>query len=440
MQPQDLQRAFYEMLMESQFWSPGQLVDYQRSQLEQLLRHARKNVPFYEKRLDPVFTASGDIDWDRWDEIPIVKRSDMLEHREAMLARERPAGHGASGTISSSGSTGRPIQVTSNRLTMLAANANRWRAHRWHGLDWSSTYTARHEFDPRSEYPDGWKRGGWGPSWDEAAARGTLFQLSRNAHMPQIIEFLQRTGSRYFSTGPKTIHVMALELERTGAELKLDYVLPHGEQVSPGDREAYARVFGARTLEHYSSKEGGQIGYSCPHGPGLHVNAESVLVEIVDANGRAAPHGESGHVVLTPFVSTSQPLIRYDQGDFARFGPPCPCGRGLPVLAGIEGRSTAIFTHPDGRTVSRMLSEPARDLLGCTFWQIAQVGPLQFEVRYVPRHWDVPGDEAAALAMYHAIFFPDSEVKFVRVREILPTAGGKYIEYINEFDRAPTHG
>ncbi len=58
----------------------------------------------------------------------------------------------------------------------------------------------------------------------------------------------------------------------------------------------------------------------------------------------------------------------------------------------------------------------------------------------MPRHWDVPGDEAAAPAMYHAIFFPDSEVKFIRVREILPTAGGKYIEYINEFDHAPTPG
>jgi phenylacetate-CoA ligase len=433
MQPRDLQRAFYEMLMESQFWSPQQLQDYQRSQLEQLLRHARKNVPFYEKRLDPVFTASGDIDWDRWEEIPIVKRGDMVEQREAMLASNVPAGHGQSGTISSSGSTGQPIKVTSNYLTVLAGNANRWRGHRLHNFDWSALYTARHDFDPRSEYPRGLDRGAWGPPWDPIAKSGKVIQLSRNAQMDQIIEFLQRTGTRYFSTGPKTIHVMALEVERQGLELQLDYVMPHGEQVSSSDRLAYKRAFGAKTLEVYSSKEGGQMGCSCPHGQGFHVNAESTLVEIVDDDGHALPHGESGRVVVTPFVSTAQPLIRYDQGDLARFGPPCPCGIGLPVLAAIEGRTTAIFTHPDGRTVSRMLSEPARELLRCTFWQIAQVGPLQFEVRYVPRDWGVPGDEAAALAMYRTIYFADSEVKFIRVREIRPTAAGKYLEYINEW-------
>src|SRR5690242_8842580 len=95
----DLQRVFHEMLMESQFWSPGQLRDYQRTQLAQLLRHARRNVPFYEKRLDPVFTPSGDVDWDRWEELPIVTRHDMAANRDAMLAREVPKGHGAISTI-----------------------------------------------------------------------------------------------------------------------------------------------------------------------------------------------------------------------------------------------------------------------------------------------------------------------------------------------------
>ena len=42
----DLMHQFYDMLLESQYWPAQQLVDYQRSQLEQLLRHARANVPF----------------------------------------------------------------------------------------------------------------------------------------------------------------------------------------------------------------------------------------------------------------------------------------------------------------------------------------------------------------------------------------------------------
>ena len=435
MQPQDLQRAFYEMLLESQFWSPRQIEDYQRGQLTQLLRHARRNVPFYEKRLDPVFTASGDIDWDRWEDIPIVRRSDMLEHRDAMLARERPAGHGALSTIQSSGSTGQPIGVTSNRLTVMAANANRWRSHRWAGVDWSQTYTGRDAFRPESEYPHGEKLGAWGPAWDPDAARGTGYRISRNASPEQLLEFISRTSTRYFSTGPKTMQVLALEAERLGLDIRLAGVFTFGERLGDDDRAAIKRAFGAATHEAYSSKEGGQMAHPCPEGHGLHVHAESILLEIVDDDGRRVPPGEQGRVVITPFVSTAQPLIRYAQGDVASLAASCPCGRGLPLLAAVHGRTTAIFSHPDGQTVSRMLSEPGREMLKCTFWQIAQVGPLQFEVRYVPLDWDVPGDEASTVALFRSIFFSDAEVAFVRKREIPLTAGGKYIEYINEWAR-----
>src|SRR6187549_1967728 len=105
MRPVELQRAFYDMVMESQFWSPSQLEAYQRTQLEQLLRHARTNAPFYETRLDPVFRADASIDWSRWRQLPTVKRSDMIAHREPMQARAMPAGHGRTGVLSTSGST-----------------------------------------------------------------------------------------------------------------------------------------------------------------------------------------------------------------------------------------------------------------------------------------------------------------------------------------------
>ena len=432
-QPRDLQHEFFDMLMESQYWLPETMLAYQRSQMAQLLRHARANVPFYEKRLDPVFTPSGDIDWDRWHEIPIVTRVDMLEHHENMLARELPMGHGRSSTISSSGSTGLPIQITTNRLTALAANANRWRAHRWHDLDWSKTYTARDGLDPKADWPGGQSLGPWGPSWEASARAGYSFRLSRNATPAQTLEFIDRSGSAYFSGGPKTVHAFALEAERLGMTIKLECVLTHGEHLAEDDKEAIRRVFGARTLEHYSSKEGGQMAYPCPSGHGFHINAESIFVEVVDAEGRPCPPGQVGRVIVTPFVSTAQPLIRYDQGDFAKIGRPCPCGRGLPLLEGIDGRSIVLFTHPDGRAVARLLNAEARDALACTFWQIAQVGPLSFEVRYVPHDWHAPSDEAAASAIFRKVYFDDADVQFLRVQEISLSAAGKHLEYVSEW-------
>ncbi len=336
-QPRDLQHEFYDMLMESQYWLPETMLSYQRSQLAQLLRHARANVPFYETRLDPVFTADGDIDWDRWGEIPIVKRSDLFERRQEMLAKVLPKGHGAVSTISSSGSTGLPIQVTSNRLTTIAANANRWRAHRWHGLDWSRTYTARDRLDPEADWPHGQPMGPWGAPGDAAAAAGRSFLLSRRATAEQTLEFLDRTGSSYFSTGPKTLHAMGLEAERLGISVKLDCVMTQGEPAEEEDRRVIKRAFGARTLEHYGSKEGGQIASPCPDGSGMHINAESIFVEIIDAEGQHCLPGQPGRVIITPFVSTAQPLIRYDQG-ISRDGA---CRVGADAVCPCSRRSTA---------------------------------------------------------------------------------------------------
>lgn len=441
MKPADLQRQFFEMLMESQYWSPAALVDYQRSQLGQLLRHARANVPFYEHRLDPVFTATGDIDWDSWRRLPIVTRSDLVEHREAMLARQLPPGHGPTGTIESSGSTGLPVTVTCNRLTTLAANANRWRAHRIYDLDWSKTYTARHGYAAAAEWPHGENIGPWGPAWDPVASTGTCYRISRATDTAEMLEFMARTDSAYLSTSPKIVHVYALAAERAGLDIRLDGILAHGEGANAEDRATIRRVFGAEMMETYSSSEAGQIGYPCRHGAGMHLNAESVLVEIVDAEGMPVAPGEVGRVIVTPFVSTAQPLIRYEQGDTARAGGICGCGRSLPMIAAVEGRSTAIFTHPDGRAAARMLNESGRDLIGCSFWQIAQVGPLDFELRYVPRDTAIAGDEAATTELFRSVYFSDARLSFVRLDVIPLTPAGKFIEYVNEWascQRQPT--
>jgi len=426
-------QQFYDMLLESQFWPRQQLVDYQRSQLEQLLRHARANVPFYETRLDPVFARDGSVDWDKWEQIPIVKRSDLVEHRGAMQARVLPPGHGPVGRSSSSGSTGTPVTVSITRLAKLASDVTRWRAHRWHGLDWSAVVCARFGDNPeRSSWPDGTAMGPWGPPWIDEARRGQSFEINRLAPSAELLEFLKRKGPRYYSSAPKPAHALALESERLHLPLKLDAILTHGEGVSDADRQQVRRVFGAEIIEHYSSKEGMQMAHPCPDGR-LHVNAEAVLVEIVDGSGRHCPAGAVGRVVITPFFQTAQPLIRYEQGDLAIAGGSCTCGRSLPTISSIVGRLTHMFIHPNGRRVAEKLPDRYREGLGALAWQIAQVGPTNFEIRYVPEDLEFVGNEAAAAQAIRDVYFVDASVSFRRVSEIPLRPGGKYVEYVNEW-------
>lgn len=430
---EDLQRRFYEMLMRSQWWSAEALLTYQQSQLAQLLLHARQNVPFYRNRLDAVLDAEGDIDWTRWTELPVVRRRDMIEHRDAMLAAVLPAGHGPVADLSTSGSTSLPITIRTTALVTLASNGCRWRAQRWNGVDWSQP-TARVGGKAPLEPPFGLERGHWGPPWE--SRRGVLWEINARLGAEQTIRFLRDHDCRYLITSAAPVHVLALETERLGLERpRLDLVLAQGASVGQRDRDAVRRVFKAPIMETYSSKEGGQMAQPCERGR-LHINVETCLVEIVDANDQPVREGEAGRVLVTPFFSTGQPLIRYEQGDIARLGGACSCGRHSPTLLAIEGRHSIFFVHPDGRKATSLLPEEGRQMLDCTFWQIAQVGPLDFEVRYVPHDWDRAGDEDALVALFRKQYFADARVTFRRLSDIPLSASGKYIEYRQEYDLA----
>ena len=428
-----LQRQFYDMLMESQWWPADDLRDYQRSQLGQLLRHAKKNVPFYETRLDAVLKPNGDIDWDKWGEIPIVKRQDMVEHREAMQAKELPKGHGPTAVFETSGSTGVTIKRTATSIGTLANNALRWRVHRWHNLDWSKTLcTGLGSREQALEWPDGKPLGQWGPKWDETARRGGMWQISRSTTAEYLADFLEEHPFAYLNSGPNMTHVHALDAERLGLNIRFEALLAQGGPARPVSRATIERVFGAKTIEHYSSKEGGQIAHACDLDI-LHVNSETCRVEVLDEGGQPVVEGQKGRVVITPFFETAQPLVRYDQGDMAVLGGRCACGRKGMTLASVLGRAGVIFTHPDGRGVVDYLPTETTNLLNCEYWQLAQVGPLDFELRFVPRGSGPPADQDAVQQLFHRIYFPDATLKFIPSSDIAPAISGKLGEYVNEW-------
>ena len=78
------------------------------------------------------------------------------------------------------------------------------------------------------------------------------------------------------------------------------------------------------------------------------MQAENVLLEIIDAAGNPLPPGNVGRVVITVLHNLAMPLIRYEIGDYAAFGGECTCGRGLPVLERIVGRARNMLRLPDG--------------------------------------------------------------------------------------------
>ncbi len=422
------------MLADSQWWPEARLLAWQRQHLQLLLAHARATVPFYGFRLNKVFRAGGGIDWERWNDIPILRRADLAARGEALLSRAPIAEHGPFHDVQSSGSTGDPVTMRSTRWLHDVSLADNWRAHEWAGLDWSKTVLASMGRDDRRV--QGEVLGPWGPAWDERARRGRLVYSHYGADQDTRIRLCRESGASYHATTAYSGGMTAERAIETGSDLRLEAILARGGAVTEALRATVRQGLGAEIVEFYSSKEAGAIAQRCPEGS-LHVNAESVLVEIVDETGRPVAEGESGRLVVTPFASTAMPLIRYDQGDVVVRGGACKCGRCLPTIAAISGRERSAFIHPDGRRILRDLPFEAYRLIGAARIQVAQVAATRFEVRYTPRDWTTPRDEAAFVAIFRGLYFAEAQLTFVEMADLPVSPSGKFMSNVVEWTPGP---
>ncbi|MBN9315666.1 MAG: hypothetical protein J0I99_08010 [Devosia sp.] len=428
-------RELDERLQQSERWSPDAMLAWQRRQLGLLVNHARRTTPFYRFRLNGLFGPTGLIDWRRWAELPILTRTDVADRFDALLSRAPVADHGPFADVISSGSTGTPIKIRTTRVINDAVSACNWRAQRWWGIDWSKRLLSR-VYSGHPGRHNGDKLGPWGPPWDKTAARGQHIYSSSSVMEPELLDLILAHRPSYVALGTPLIETLSDAVLARGLEVKIECFFVRGAGADARLRElAHKHFGGARVLELYSAKESGPIAHPCPVSGQLHVNDETILVEVVDANNRPCAPGEEGRVLVTPFGSTAMPLIRYELGDTAVAGTPCPCGRCLSTLDGISGRVSHAFRHPDGRSLfARLALEPLQAQLAVRRWQIAQTGATQFEVRYLA---DADIDEqgrARFVETFHRELFDDAVIRFLRVEALPLTDAGKFIEYRREYD------
>src|SRR5262249_47435456 len=126
-----------------------------------------------------------------------------------------------------------------------------------------------------------------------------------------------------------------------------------------------------RVFNRYGCREVSVIASECDRHTGMHVNADCLLVEIVDDAGKPA---DAGRIIVTDLLNRSMPLIRYEIGDVGTWAQGgCPCGRSLPRLAAVEGRTTDFLVLSDGRRISG----PALTLVVADMSDVSQVQFIQ---------------------------------------------------------------
>ena len=173
------------------------------------------------------------------------------------------------------------------------------------------------------------------------------------------------------------------------------------------------------------------IAIQCPLSEEYHIQAENLLVEVLDDQGQECADGETGRVVITDLHNFATPLIRYEIGDLAEKGGSCACGRGLPLLRRIHGRVRNMLRLRSG---DKVFPDVASHRLG-------EIGPVR-QSRLVQRSYDsidielvlhrpLSDDERRALlgAVGQALPVP-FRLNPVIVEEIPCSAAGKFEDFI----------
>ena len=192
-------------------------------------------------------------------------------------------------------------------------------------------------------------------------------------------------------------------------------------------------VWGAKHTTIYSAEESGMIASQCPKRPHLHCEAELAMVEVLDDSGRPCAPGEVGRVVVTHLHNFAAPLIRYELGDLAEVGMACECGRGLPVLKRVLGRTSGLLTLPSGE---KRFVEPATrtfvELSAVVQRQIVQRSPTEIDLVLVARRPLTVGEETELFSDLSARFGAKFDFRTVYVDSIPRAASGKFALFRSE--------
>jgi phenylacetate-CoA ligase len=167
------------------------------------------------------------------------------------------------------------------------------------------------------------------------------------------------------------------------------------------------------------------------------VHSEGVLLEVLDDDGRACAPGVTGRVVITVLHNFAMPLIRYELGDYATLGEACPCGRGLPVLQHIAGRSRNMLVTADGKRYWPLFSGSSIGDLPVSQYQLVQKDYDVIEARIVTPAPLSPAQEETLRRGFLQTLPEGIRLTVTYHAAIARSPSGKFEDFISELAARP---
>lgn len=420
--------ALLDELDRSQWLDTASIRTRQFRQLRVLADHSARHSPQFARRLGEAGLTPADFATpDGFARLPVLRRQDIQRAKD-FFCRSIPPDHAPVDEARTSGSTGEPVCVRRTAVSQILWLGHMVRDELWHRRNLTARRCAI-----RTTAEEVIRFKSWGGIVGDLFETGEVLVIPSRLGIAEQIALIDEFRPDSLISYPNIIAALLDACVARGRGFEgLSYLRTLGEIVSPGLREEATRFFGARVADSYSSQELGYLTLECPDAPYHHIMAETVIVELLRDDGTPCEQGELGRVVVTDLHNLATPLIRYDLGDFAEAGPPCPCGRGLPTITRIVGRERNLLHLPDGRRDWPWFGRRnLRDAAPVSQFQIIQHDVERLEARLVCERPLTEREErdlkaAFAQALGH-VFLMD----FRYFDDSLPVApNGKFEEFI----------
>jgi phenylacetate-CoA ligase len=198
---------------------------------------------------------------------------------------------------------------------------------------------------------------------------------------------LEQFQPDFIKAYPSSLTILADYNRQRTSLLKPRMVFTTSEILDNPSREYITFSYETEVFDNYSCTELALLAWECKEHHGYHINVDSVLLEFVE-DGQHVDYGEHGEIVCTGLLNPVMPLIRYEIGDVGvPLKDPCPCGRMLPLMRVVEGRSDDFLIATNGKVISPTVffPYPFQDYTEIQQFRVIQEHKERLIIQVIPR-------------------------------------------------------
>jgi phenylacetate-CoA ligase len=402
--------------LERESWSSTEWNSWQSNKLEFLLERAATKVPYYRRHWEERRRNGDRASWSYLENWPVLEKSEVRANPKEFVADDKKPSRmfheHTSGTTGASLDLWVSRNAVRNWYALFEARSRRWydlsRKDRW-------AIIGGQLVAPVSQRRP--------PFWVWNAGLNQLYLSSYHLApdlIPAYLNALVKYRVKYILGYPSALYALAYEaLKQNFKGLHLDVAITNAEPLYEHQREAISAAFGCPVRETYGMAEIVAAGGECEAGS-LHQWPETGIIE-----AKTAVNDKMTDLICTGLINVDMPLIRYRVGDRGSLSTQtCLCGRTLPLIDKIEGRSDDVLYTRDGRKVGRL--DPIFKS-GSTIReaQIIQGSLDEITLVYVPDK-NFREDSLSELSKRIRMRLGDVSINFEQATEIPRTGRGKF--------------